>query len=142
MTATHFLAITAVLDDLSEIRHFIEESARSLGAGASTISDLRIAVDEAVSNVCIHGYGGKGGYIELEVDCQGGDLIVRLRDKAKTFDPTTLPVPTLHYSLKGPLPGGVGVHLIRQAVDEVRYRSAIGGGNELILVKRGILSSG
>lgn len=141
MTATHCLAITAVLDSLSEIRHFIEESARSLGAGASAISDLQIAVDEAVSNVCIHGYGGKGGYIELEVGCQGGDLIVRLRDKATTYDPTALPAPAPHYPLTEPLPAGFGVYLIRRAVDEVRHRGTFGGGNELILVKRGILSS-
>jgi len=32
------------------------------------------------------------------------------------------------------------VYLIRQAVDEVRHRSLIGGGNELILVKRGVLA--
>ena len=141
MAAPHILAITGVLDNLSEIRHFLEESARSLGAGAAAISDLRIAVDEAVSNVCIHGYGGKGGYLEIEVECQGGDLIVRLRDKAVTFDPTALPVPTLHYALNEPLPGGLGVYLIRQAVDEVRHRGIMGGGNELILVKRGVLAS-
>ena len=141
MTAPHILAITVVLDSLSEIRYFIEESARSLGASASAISDMRTAVDEAVSNVCIHGYGGKGGYLEIEVECQEVDLIVRLRDKAVTFDPTDLPVPTLHYQLEEPLPGGLGVYLIRRAVDEMRHRSIVGGGNELILVKRGVLGS-
>ena len=99
-------------------------------------------MDEAASNVCIHGYGRKGGYLEIEIECQGGDLIVRLRDKAVTFDPTALPVPTLRYQINEPLPGGgLGVHLIRQAVDEVRHRSITGGGNELILVKRGVLAS-
>lgn len=140
MTATYCLEIAAVLDSLSKIRHFIDESARSLGAGASAISDLRIAVDEAVSNICIHGYGRQGGYLELKVECQGGDLIVHLRDKAPTFDPTSLPAPPLCYSVKEPLPSGLGVYLIMRAVDEVIHRSAFDGGNELILVKRGILA--
>lgn len=143
MSGTHFLSIAAVLDNLSEIRHFIAESTRSLGASPSTISDLQVAVDEAVTNVSIHGYGGNVGHIELEVDREGEDLVVRLRDKAPPFDPAKVLAPKA-----GPDPprgrpplGVLGVYLIKEMVDEMRHRSIDGGGNELILVKREALLS-
>jgi serine/threonine-protein kinase RsbW len=143
MSTTHFLSTTANLDNLSEIRRFVGEAAKSLRASPSTTSDLQLAVDEVVSNVSIHGYGGTGGYVELEVGRQGRDLFVRLRDKAPIFDPTALPAPDVGLNCPpGTAPlGGLGVYLIKQVVDEMRHRSADGGGNELILVKRGVFPS-
>lgn len=100
-------------------------------------------MDEAVTNVSIHGYGGNVGHIELEVDREGEDLVVRLRDKAPPFDPAKVLAPKA-----GPDPprgrpplGVLGVYLIKEMVDEMRHRSMDGGGNELILVKREALLS-
>jgi serine/threonine-protein kinase RsbW len=125
--------------DLAGIRHFVEATGNQLGLESSVIAALRQAVDEAVSNILIHGYQGQAGPLRLDIGRKGANLWVRLRDKAPPFDPNQVPPPDL--TLPAPLrpPGGLGLPLIRQAIDELRYRPLPGGGNELTLVKREVI---
>jgi len=44
-------------------------------------------------------------------------------------------------SLEQRRPGGLGIYLIRQVMDEVTYRRLPEGGNELLLVRRTALGS-
>ena len=57
--------------------------------------DVLLAVDEAATNVVVHGYQGREGVIEIEVLREGDALVIRLRDEAEPFDPTSLPPPDL-----------------------------------------------
>ena len=129
-------SFAAELENLAVIRRFAEETAQSLQANQTAIDDMLQAVDEAVTNIIVHGYAGRPGTIEVRVKRAGDSLIVRLRDQAPRFDPTTVPPPDLTLPLEKRRPGGLGVHLIRQFVDQVRYHTAPQGGNELTLVKK------
>ena len=129
-------SFAAELENLAVIRHFAEETAQSLQANQTAIDDMLQAVDEAVTNIIVHGYAGRPGTIEIRVKRAGDSLIVRLRDQAPRFDPTTVPPPDLTLPLEKRRPGGLGVHLVRQFVDQVHYRAAPQGGNELTLVKQ------
>ena len=131
------LQTTAELKNLSQIRDFIETSVTTLGFEPDIIPNIQLAVDEAATNVMLHGYQGQGGSLEIEVERLKGDLLVYLRDEAPPFDPTTVPPPDLTLPLSQRPIGGLGVHLVRRAMDEVSYRVTASGGNELILVKHG-----
>jgi anti-sigma regulatory factor (Ser/Thr protein kinase) len=130
------LVIEAQLDNLSTVRRFIEESCRILGARDSVISDLRLAVDEAVTNIIIHGYEKRGGNIEAEVERKDDALVVRLRDDAAVFDPATRFTPESQVPRGLESPGKLGIHLIQKAIDDISHRITESGGNELTLVKR------
>lgn len=110
----------------------------ALGVDAATIPDVVLAVDEAATNIILHGYQGQEGIIEIEVVQEGDALVVRLRDETVPFDPTSVPPPDLTVPLEQRAPGGLGIYLIRQVMDEVMYRITSQGGNELTLVKRGV----
>ena len=124
--------------NLAAIRDFIETRAAELGADPDAIYEIMAAVDEAATNVIIHGYKDQGGPLEVEVegDAPGEMLIVRLRDQAPPFDPTTLPAPNLSTSLEDRPLGGMGFHIVRKYTHAVQYRSLPGGGNELTLIRR------
>lgn len=130
------LTIAAELENLAVIRCFVQESAAALGVPPATIRDLVLATDEAATNIVVHGYGGQGGTIEIEIEREAGALIIYLRDTARPFDPNQIKAPDLTLPLEERTPGGLGVFLIRQIVDELRHRSRPGGGNELTLVKK------
>lgn len=137
MKTSDSLRIAAELNNLAEIRCFVQETASALGADPAVIPNVILAVDEAVSNVIAHGYQGQGGNIEIEVSREGNVLVIRLRDEAPPFDPTSVPPPDLTLPLEQRAPGGLGIHLIRQLMDEMIHRVTPQGGNELTLVKRG-----
>jgi len=97
---------------------------------------LRLAVDEACSNVIAHGYRGAAGTIRLAVAVGDGRAVVTVTDEAAAFDPALVPPPDLDAPWAERREGGLGWHLIRSVVDEVRHRPAGARGNVLTLVKR------
>jgi serine/threonine-protein kinase RsbW len=139
METTSSLQIVAELKHLGQLRQFVQRTAKALGADPDTIFDMLMAVNEMATNVIMHGYQSHTGSIEVEVSRAGDSLVVYLRDQAPSFDPTTVPDPDLSQPLeKRPL-GKVGVYLTRRLVDEMIYRLRPQGGNELILIKKGVL---
>jgi anti-sigma regulatory factor (Ser/Thr protein kinase) len=130
---------SAELKNLAEIRSFVAEASASLGADAEATYDLVQAVDEAATNIIIHGYREGPGAIEVDVVRCGDFVAVTLRDQAPVFDPTRVPAPNLMLPLEKRKIGGLGTYLIRQSVDEVRHRALPAGGNELALIKRAAL---
>ncbi|NTU80135.1 MAG: ATP-binding protein [Chloroflexales bacterium] len=131
------LLIVADPAGLAALRTFLEAAVSELGAAPAVVVDLLVAVNEAATNIMVHGYCGRPGPIEARVRRSGAALEVRLRDRAPLFDPTTVPPPRadLHPVLRPP--GGMGVQMARHFTDELRYRVTPDGENELTLVKAG-----
>ena len=125
------------VERLEDVRAFVRESATNLGASPRSVADLVQAVDEASCNIMLHGYGGKPGPIELEIERRGEAIAVTLSDRAKPFDPTERPlpreVPAARLTARGH--AGMGVRLLRTMMDEVHHAARPDGGNELTLVR-------
>lgn len=132
------IRIEAEKENLAEIRRFVREAATTLDVEPAVINDVVLAVDEAVANIIVHGYKGQAGIIEIEISRQAETLAIHLRDDTAPFDPTQVPPPDLNVPLEERAPGGLGIYLIRQIMDEVVYRPLPQGGNELLLRKRSV----
>jgi serine/threonine-protein kinase RsbW len=136
MNSSKSLRIAAELGNLGRVRAFVEATAAALGAAPDEIGDVVLATDEAVTNVIVHGYRGRRGTIDLTAGRDKAGVFVRLHDDAPPFDPTAVPEPDIEAPLEDRLPGGLGIYLIRQVMDEVVHRALPGGGNELILWRK------
>ena len=136
--STKSLHVAAELKNLARIRRFVEKAATALGVDPADIPDLLLAVDEAATNIIVHGYQGQEGPIEIEVERQGDALLIRLRDAAAPFDPTAIPPPDLSLPLEERPIGGMGIYLIHRCMDQVSHSCPPQGGNELILIKKGV----
>lgn len=132
----HTLQLRAHLQDIPAIIEFVTETAVSLGSTSESLSEMAVAVDEAVSNAIIHGYQRQAGLLTIEIKRLGHDLAIYLRDNAPLFDPTTVPTPDISLPLDQRLPGGLGVHMMRQFSDEVHYQVTADKRNELTLIKK------
>jgi len=130
------IQVSAQVSNLAVIRHFVDERATDLKANRKAIEDMLQAVEEAVANIIFHGYRYRPGNIEVEVWNEDDMLLVRLRDQAPPFDPTTFPPPDLTFPLEQRRLGGLGIHLIRKFTDRMIHRMTSEGGNELTLVKK------
>ena len=130
------LRLTAKLKNLDQIRRFVQESSEAFGVAPGDVLNVLLAVDEAVTNIIVHGYAGRGGPLEIEITRSPGALVIRLRDEARPFDPTGVPAPDLTVPLEEQAPGRLGIYLIRRVMNEVIYRRQPGGWNELTMMKR------
>jgi serine/threonine-protein kinase RsbW len=135
------LSVKASLDNLQIVRQYITRTAERLGVNDEALGDLLLVVDEAVTNVVIHGYGETEGQVELHMEADGDAVIIRIRDRTESFDPSHVGVPQLDTALKDRPFGGMGIFLIRKMTDEAEFLPRSGGGNEIRLVKRGAISS-
>jgi serine/threonine-protein kinase RsbW len=133
--ATRTLRIPADLERLAEVRHFVRDAAATADAPIDCLDDLVQAVDEAATNVIVHGYRGSPGELDVAVGFDGQRFVVTIEDQAPSFDPTTRPEPDLSVPPERRTPGGMGVHLIRAATDELTWQRRPGGGNILRLVR-------
>lgn len=111
----------------------VRDTATVGGATGDAIDDLVQAVDEAAANVVTHGYEGREGWLEVSVAIDGPDVVVTVEDAAPAFDPTVAPEPDMDIPATARGPGGMGIHLIRLATDDLDYRPREGGGNILTM---------
>lgn len=127
------LRIDARLDRLADLRRFVREQAAAADAPVECLDDLVQAIDEAATNTIVHGYRGRDGWLEVGIALEDDRFVVRLEDEAPSFDPTTVPEPDLSVPPMARKPGGMGVHLMREATDGLSYRPRPDGGNILTM---------
>jgi anti-sigma regulatory factor (Ser/Thr protein kinase) len=130
------LTVEARLDQLAGIRRFVEAACRSASLESSACFDLKLAVDEACTNIIEHGYDERGGSISISCSADGDALRVTILDRGRAFDPADLPAADVTSAGEDRPIGGLGWHLIRRSVDEIDYGRDPSGGNRLTLVKR------
>jgi len=135
------LRVPADLRQLALIRRFVEEQALALSVEESAVYDLVLAVNEMATNIVVHGYRGQPGEIEIAMRQDGDAIEICLRDQAPAFDPTGAPAPDTSVPLHLRPLGGMGIHVTRQMMDSMIHCIPPQGGNELTLVKRGIVEN-
>ena len=131
------LTIGSEIEEIPKISALLDECMHTYGFGEEEILDTQLAVEEAVTNVIVHGYKKLGGEIIVSCQISPDRIKVQITDAAPRFDPLTVPEPELDGSIEDRDVGGLGVFLIRQVMDEIFYRYE-NGKNILVLIKRRI----
>ena len=99
------------------------------------VTQIKMAVDEACTNVIEHSYGGQSGNsIDIAILVHPEKLVVVIKDKGIQFDRKAYKEPDLVQFAKTKKSGGFGVHLMHKLMDEVEYRHS-GGVNECRMTK-------
>lgn len=111
----------------AEIRGFLEECSFNECAGELLV----LALDEACTNIIRHAYNKEVKPVRLEMERTPEELRFTLRDYGKSCDPKKIK----SRPLKDIRPGGVGVHIIKEAFDEVVYEPRP-RGTRLRLIKK------
>lgn len=131
------LQITAEKKNLGKIRRYIEKNLTiKKVSNQLDRENILLAAMEAVTNICVHGYQGQTGVLEVEVVAEKDSIRIYLRDQAPIFNPKTINPPDFSIPLADRPMGGMGIHLMFQLMDQIIHKSLPKGGNELILVKK------
>lgn len=108
--------------NLQVIRDFVSVNARTAGFADDSVYKIQLAVDEACTNVIKHSYKNDPSQdIGISVSWDGFRLTVEITDSGLPFDPGQYHQPDLGAFIKQKKRGGLGIHLIRSLMDEVRY---------------------
>ena len=112
------------LDSLAPMRAYVAEAARAAGLDSGKTYNLCLAVDEIATNIVLHGYDEVGlkGDLVVEALQEHGQLIIRLMDHGRSYDPGQVPQPDLDNPSTQQI-GGWGVFLSKTGVDQFDYTS-------------------
>ncbi|MFZ4765784.1 MAG: ATP-binding protein, partial [Roseimicrobium sp.] len=96
-----------------------------------------LSLDELVTNIVTHALHLPPPPCEIVIrlSTQTDEVRAEVEDDGAAFNPLDLPVPNVHLPLQERTPGGLGIHLVRQLMDNVQYER-IGQRNHLSLTKK------
>jgi anti-sigma regulatory factor (Ser/Thr protein kinase) len=123
---------------LAAARAMINNICQRLGFDETCCGQISLAVDEALCNIINHGYNKRpDGRIWASVwVIEDGEvrpaIRIVLEDRARQVDPESI----RSRDLEDVRPGGLGVYIIREIMDEVRYEKREGGGMRVTMFKR------
>lgn len=130
---------------LSGVREMVGSVCKRLGFTDAQCSQIALAIDEALCNVMRHGYkraADKPIWVSLwaiegptpstpNADAEAVRIVIE--DLADQVDPACIK----SRDLDDVRPGGLGVHIIKEVMDEATYEKRDGGvGMRLTMIKR------
>jgi anti-sigma regulatory factor (Ser/Thr protein kinase) len=119
-----------------QVAAFVCSLAERVGLSEGRAYRLRLAADEIVTNIGLHGYHGRPGPVELVGGIDPDAVWLSIIDEAPAFDPTGHdPGPRLQAGPDHDGEGGFGLFLALRGLDDFRYGRS-GGRNENTLIMR------
>ena len=136
MSAARWIERDARPEQLPALLAFIEGACAGAQLPEDVAFAVRLAAEEACTNVIRHGYRGVApGPVAVGIARDASRVVVTIEDRGRRFDPAAVPPPPLDAPAEDRPLGGVGWHLIRQVMDEVHHAHDARTGNRLTLIK-------
>jgi len=126
------IAVHSDVRYLSAIRTMIREATELAGLDRGETSEVELAVTEGCANVIRHCYENcPDEQIDLTLTFRDEHFEIRIDDYGEFVDPVHIK----SRDLDDVKPGGLGVHLMHNVMDEVKYEKNRWGGTSLTLRK-------
>lgn len=107
---------------IPQLAGFIEAIAQDAHLDKSLAMSLNLALEEAVTNVIMYAYPeGSDGLVDIEAIIRKDSLKFYVIDSGKPFDPTGVPEARIDAPLENRPIGGLGIFLVRNIMDTVKY---------------------
>ncbi len=136
MSATMSLTIRTARDELDRINAAVDSLAEQDDWPADLVFRVRLVLEEWNLNVMDHGHDDDTHEIDIELTSDTDEVTIEIVDGGKPFDPLhDAPAPDLTSAVGERRVGGLGVHFMRELMDEVLYKRE-SGKNHLKLVTR------
>ncbi len=133
---SHRLVLKNSVDQISLLPAFVQEAVKASKLNSELEGSLNLALEEAVTNVVLYAYPeGTEGDVIVDAAVTDKALTFTITDTGKPFDPTARPDVDINAGVEDRPIGGLGIHLVRQIMDDVRYERR-GNKNVLIITKK------
>jgi serine/threonine-protein kinase RsbW/sigma-B regulation protein RsbU (phosphoserine phosphatase) len=94
----------------------------SHGVGRQALFNAELILEEVLTNLIKYAFtDGAPHRIELMVELEPDEIVLRFEDDGKLFNPLDAPAPTIPGSIEEAVPGGLGLVLVRRFAKWVDY---------------------
>ena len=125
------------IQQIPQLAEFVETVADVAHLDVGLTMSLNLALEEAVSNVIMYAYPkGSDGLVDIEAIVRRDELEFIISDNGTPFDPTAAPEADVSLDVEDRPIGGLGIFLVRNIMDEVKYTRSDDGKNILSMTKK------
>jgi anti-sigma regulatory factor (Ser/Thr protein kinase) len=110
------------MDHLEALMNFIGGQAQASGLDPQSLYRVDLAAEEILTNIIKYAYPQGGGLVEVACGVRDQTFVMEFRDQGQPFDPLAADEPELSEDLHLRSVGGLGIHLVRQVMDQVSYQ--------------------
>ena len=129
------MSVGADPDGMGKVNVAFARFAQTYALPDAVRRSLNVSLDELLANELSHGMAGRDtGLLTVEAELDQERLTVTLTDDGPPFDPFRQAAPDTTLSVDDRPIGGLGIHLVRELMDEVSYERR-DGHNVVVLVK-------
>nr|MCR4824942.1 SpoIIE family protein phosphatase [Bacteroidales bacterium] len=121
------LSLQNDIQEIPQLADFIEHIAEETEISQADALSINLALEEAVANVILYAYPeGTDGLVDIEAVIRGRTIHFAISDSGMPFDPTQIDDVDIDQSLEDRPIGGLGIHLVRNIMDNVYYERSEG----------------
>ena len=129
------LSVKNRVDEIARVNQLFNAFADRHGVTSGTRRAMNLVFDDLLNNIVSYAYHDDDEHtIEVRVELSSDRLAVTVTDDGIPFDPFASAAPDTALSLEERQSGGLGIHLVRNMMDEVSY-SRRTDKNVVVLVK-------
>lgn len=109
------------LKTLERIFNFLDDFDRQVSLGNDTLRPIKICTEEVFTNYIKYNRDTENDIL-IELTREGASIIIRITDfDVEPFDPLSIPPYNVSAKTEERPVGGVGIHLLKKYMDDIRY---------------------
>ncbi len=121
------ISVKADKEVINEVFDFVEgELGQIEGCTRKDIMRIHMVVDELFANVANYAYGDGDGDVKVGFEFDSDTAVISFTDSGKPYNPLEQEEPDVTLSARERRIGGLGVFLVKNTVDDIRYENRDG----------------
>lgn len=131
------LTVIAAVENLDEVNSFVLKRLEKYGCEKKVLMQIRLAVEEIFVNIASYAYDPSVGPAEVRCEVLDDPLrvVIQFLDGGKPFDPLAKEDADISEEALLEREGGLGIFLVKETMDDVKYEYR-DGKNVLTILKK------
>ncbi len=132
------IIIDAVDEAIDPVQDFIKDKLKGYGCDKKVLQQIRLAVEEIFINIISYAYRPDVGKAEIlcKVSNDPTKITIQFMDSGKPFDPLAQGEVDTSGAMFMERPGGFGIHLVKNTMDDVEYKFK--DGKNILIIKKNL----
>lgn len=132
------LTIEATVENIGTVTAFVDKQLEALDCPLKAQMQIDIAIDELFGNIAHYAYQPEIGDVTVRVEVMEDPVavVISFIDNGIPYDPLTKETPDITLSAEEREIGGLGIFIVKETMDEIRYQYK--NGQNILTIKKTI----